>query len=164
MSCGICLSFFWNTWKPAGKYLLRAGEHQRIINYPLHCCFSLTSISNLMGETVGQAEYNVLSEPRRKNKRESRIWAVFNTSSNSVVISNSKVPERTGVKIEEQLSWRRWQQPEQSGPYYPRLREVVPSPLNLLIHLRETCFFSGISPENQAKWQREREHASHGHV
>lgn len=64
----------------------------------------MTSISNLMGETVGQAEYNVLSEPRRKNKRESRIWAVFNTPSNSVVISNSKVPERTGVKIEEQLS------------------------------------------------------------
>ena len=57
-----------------------------------------------MGETVGQAGYNILSEPRRKNKRESRIWAVFNTSSNSVVISNSKVPERTGDKIEEQLS------------------------------------------------------------
>ena len=102
----------WNTWKPTGKYLLRAGEHQRIINYPLHCCFSLTSISDLMGEAVGQAGYNVLSEPRRENKRESRIWAVFNTSSNSVVISNSKVPKRTGLKIEEQLSWRRWQQPE----------------------------------------------------
>lgn len=56
-----------------------------------------------MGEAVGQAGYNVLSE-RRENKRESRIWAVFNTSSNSVVISNSKVPERTGVRIEEQLS------------------------------------------------------------
>ena len=57
-----------------------------------------------MGETERQAGYNVLSELRNKNKRESRIWAVFNTSSSSVVVSNSKVPERTGVKIEQQLS------------------------------------------------------------
>lgn len=60
-------------------------------------------ISNLMGETGRQAGYSVLSQPRSKNKRE-RIWAVFNTSGNSVVISDSKVLGRTEVKIEQQLS------------------------------------------------------------
>lgn len=57
-----------------------------------------------MGKMERQAGYNVLSEPRNKNKRESRIWAVFNTSGNSVVISDSKVLERTEVKKEQQLS------------------------------------------------------------
>lgn len=66
----------------------------------------LFTVAFLMGETQRQAGYGVLSQPRSKNKREGRIWAVFNASRSSV-ISNSKGLGRAEVTIEQQLSGRR---------------------------------------------------------